>query len=544
MPRAFDMRLRVSVGTWRTTLLATIGLAGCGGSTAAANGTGGPAADSGAKPFGGGGAANSSGGASARMSTGGSTATGGAPLPTGDGSPGGSAGRSDASRAFNCDNPEPVPPAVQGGPNGGLVRCSNGAVHRPSAADCSSNIAAWHPVLAGHDGGIGNIQCTTNTDCTEKPNGYCVAATGFAGGGMPGVTLSNCAYGCVRDADCGAGQVCLCGDPVGSCVEATCNTDSDCLDGACIELGYLGVTGCGYGPTFSFGCWRPDMTCTTPTDCPGGSPCNYGKCQSVPVCGRPFLVEGVPCRAEPKETHDWAAYLEPAGLTGLDAAARAALTRYWTEVGLMEHASIAAFSRFALELMALGAPPSLLEATMAALRDETHHARLAFGLASAHCGTAIGPGPIPMTGALVSQTTAEIVATAFLEACVGETCAALEAAEAAERATDPAAIFVLRRIAADETRHAELGWRFVKWALATFGADVREAVEDALRRALWSNDSGTEREPTMAPESDETLARHGVLCAPLRAAVRAAAMQDAVVPCARALLGTGHAAAA
>jgi hypothetical protein len=209
----------------------------------------------------------------------------------------------------------------------------------------------------------------------------------------------------------------------------------------------------------------------------------------------------------------------------------------------MEHASIAAFGRFAVELLSLGAPLALQEATHDALRDETYHARLCFGLASAYAGRSIGPGRMPLDGAVLAQDPAAIVGTAFLEACVGETCAAIEAAEAAARTRDPAVSAVLRRVAADELRHAELGWRFVKWALAEFGEDARAAVVRALARASAEREVGAPCEASSQPEVD-VLACHGVLPAPLRAAVRAAAIRDVVMPCASALLGAEHAIAA
>jgi len=285
------------------------------------------------------------------------------------------------------------------------------------------------------------------------------------------------------------------------------------------------------------------MNCATATDCVGGSvACNGGYCESVPVCGRPFLVDGAACRAKAIRTTEWSAYLEPEGLGSLDRSTRDALAAHWTEMGLMEHASIAAFARFALELLALGAPPALLEATLSALRDETHHARLCFGLASAYAGRRIGPGCLPVRGALTAESAAAVVQTAFLEACVGETCAAIEAAEAAARATDPAVCAVLRRIAADEMRHAELGWRFVRWALDTFGADVRQIVAQAV-----SGIAMTERH-TSDSELDECdgapSVAHGALPETVRRAVRAAALQDVVLPCARMLLEVGCAVAA
>ena len=68
----------------------------------------------------------------------------------------------------------------------------------------------------------------------------------------------------------------------------------------------------------------------------------------------------------------------------------------------MEHASVAAFARFTLHLMSLGAPAALVERSNAALADETLHAKLAFAIASGYAGRAIGPGPLAIDGAFAA----------------------------------------------------------------------------------------------------------------------------------------------
>jgi hypothetical protein len=66
----------------------------------------------------------------------------------------------------------------------------------------------------------------------------------------------------------------------------------------------------------------------------------------------------------------------------------------------MEHASVAAFARFVLELLSAGAPLELVEGAGDAMRDELRHTQICFGLASAYAGAPIGPGPLDTTGAL------------------------------------------------------------------------------------------------------------------------------------------------
>jgi hypothetical protein len=142
----------------------------------------------------------------------------------------------------------------------------------------------------------------------------------------------------------------------------------------------------------------------------------------------------------------------------------------------MEHASIAAFARFSLQLLALGAPPELVDACTQALADETEHTKLCFQLASAYAGHAIGPGPLDIGHSLEATSLDQVVELVIVEGCFGETRAALEALEAADAATDPVIVAAYTRIARDEQRHAELAFRFVRWALAQGGQLVRERV--------------------------------------------------------------------
>jgi hypothetical protein len=148
----------------------------------------------------------------------------------------------------------------------------------------------------------------------------------------------------------------------------------------------------------------------------------------------------------------------------------------------MEHASIAAFARFTLQLLALGAPPELVADATRAMADETRHARLCFGLASRYAGHDVGPGPLDVGGALGAVTLLDVVELVVDEGCVGETAAALEAAWDAETAADPVERDVLSVIAEDEARHAALAVQFVAWA-AHRDARVLERVAHQLERA-------------------------------------------------------------
>jgi hypothetical protein len=378
------------------------------------------------------------------------------------------------------------------------------------------------------------VGCRTNGDCTAAPHGHCTTEFSEGFGGAPTVT---CHYGCVSDAECGAGRLCFCGDPIGQCVETSCKTDADCPSGVLCMEGAV-PSGCGSTPRFACG-----PLCKTDADCSSiasGSVCRDGNCANNFVCGRPFLVQGSARVAPSTSRGDWGFSLTP-DVAGVHVGVRRVLADHYTEMGLMEHASIAAFARFSLELLALGAPPELVALATDALGDETRHARACFGLAKAYGGARVGPGPLPLGGVLGGASFEGQVTTAFLEACVGESLAAIEVAEAAARATDPVIASTLQQIAEDETRHAALGFRFVQWALEQVDSRERAALVTKLGAAAAGTlrDMDTPSEP--AQDDEELLVAHGWLPARVRRELRRAAMENTVLPCVRALLAGSRA---
>jgi hypothetical protein len=206
---------------------------------------------------------------------------------------------------------------------------------------------------------------------------------------------------------------------------------------------------------------------------------------------------------------------------------RRRLSRYYTQVGLMEHAAVAAFARLAMQLMSLGAPSELVELAIQAQRDEVGHARFAFGLATELAGIPVGPGALSIEGSLDNMSIEHIAYTTVVEGCVGETIAALEAAELSERAATPTLHALLGQIARDETMHAQLAWKVVTWLLEVGCASVRHAVIQGFHDALLRPRS--ERETCL----DDTP--HGALDNELADEIRIQAQDRIVAPAARSL---------
>ena len=73
----------------------------------------------------------------------------------------------------------------------------------------------------------------------------------------------------------------------------------------------------------------------------------------------------------------------------------------------------------------------------------------------------------------------------------------------------------------------------MKWALDTFGADVRETIHEEMARL--ADEMGTAHE-TRRTARDEELLDHGVVTADVRGSIRRAALKQVVVPCLGALV--------
>jgi hypothetical protein len=216
------------------------------------------------------------------------------------------------------------------------------------------------------------------------------------------------------------------------------------------------------------------------------------------VLGRPARIAGEAHIAGVAATDAWSTEIA-IRTEDLDAGTRARLAAVWLDAARLEHASIAAFSNLALQLLVHGAPPALIAATHAAASDEVAHARLGFAIASRYAGRALGPARFAAAAALAAEIDLEALAIeTFVDGGLGEALAAAQAATAAELATDPAIAATLRRLAEDEARHAELAWSIVAWCAAQ-----RPDLVDTLQARL------TASRPPPAPRDD--LEHHGIL---------------------------------
>jgi hypothetical protein len=272
-----------------------------------------------------------------------------------------------------------------------------------------------------------------------------------------------------------------------------------------------------------------------------GEECCYVFCTGG-CCGRPLVVGGEVRLPDAVTRRDWLGPLSDDEPAQLDAVTREALATAWLDDARMEHASIASFSRFTLELLAFGAPPDLVADAQHATLDEVNHARSCFALASRFAERALGPGPLDASGPL-SSSLADAAAAAFEEGCVGETLAALSAREQHDAAGDFQVRRTLAEIADDEERHAELAWRFVAWALKVGGPAVHGALSNKLSELL-SAPQATAALDRPAGVDPSAWRRYGRLAQSEAARLRQTALSEVIAPCARALLAVPTAAEA
>ncbi len=199
-------------------------------------------------------------------------------------------------------------------------------------------------------------------------------------------------------------------------------------------------------------------------------------------------------------------------------------------MAIAEHAAVASFARFTMQLMSMGAPADLIAEATRAQGDEIRHALDCLTVASDLSEETLGLGQLNIEGALVGATdVSDILVDTIREACVNETVSAAQCQAAADEAQEPTIKAMLTQIAIDEQRHATLAWRTVRWILAEH-PDLRDLAAGTFVHAIahpfvTSDDPGTD------------LGAFGALSASQDQEVAASVVRQVIRPCMDALLG-------
>jgi hypothetical protein len=249
--------------------------------------------------------------------------------------------------------------------------------------------------------------------------------------------------------------------------------------------------------------------------------------------GRPWIVDGLARRAAVERSDDWADCID-LELATLDADTRAALADAWASEALSEHASVAAFTRFTMQLIALGAPAALVQASIRAGLDEVRHAQACFSLASAYAGGPVGAGPLDVRGGLDGSFDLEsITLTLAAEGCIAETVSLLLLAAARDRAKNPVVRAMLTKIVDDEEAHVLLAWEALAW-MCRRGASL-DGLLAVFRAAEQHVGFGATTERVGNPVA---MREHGYLSIEERREIATRALARVVAPAARELFAT------
>lgn len=146
----------------------------------------------------------------------------------------------------------------------------------------------------------------------------------------------------------------------------------------------------------------------------------------------------------------------------------------------LEAASVVAFRRLELELRRFGAPESLVRRAQEARRDEIRHARETARIAKKR-GAMVPPVEV---APFAIRSLLDVAIENVVEGCVRETYGALVAAFQAQRAEDPEVRALMRAIAPDETRHAELADDVARFLDRKLTAEERAIVANEREEAI------------------------------------------------------------
>jgi hypothetical protein len=203
-----------------------------------------------------------------------------------------------------------------------------------------------------------------------------------------------------------------------------------------------------------------------------------------------------------------------------------ALAQVWTEAGIAAHAAVAAQAEFAVHLLRLGAPASLLHGSARALLDETLLSAACLDLAQKHGADRPMLTVIPRRSDSANIDRAEFVLSTLRRGCIAATVESSCAREALEHCQDPEARELLQQLQHTRARSAQLSWRFLGWALRDTGAALADQVRVLVLTAL-----GSQPPMHVLTQHQRQLLRHGVLADEQRRAIEQRVLRDIVLPC-------------
>ena len=208
----------------------------------------------------------------------------------------------------------------------------------------------------------------------------------------------------------------------------------------------------------------------------------------------------------------------------------------WLQQAEAEHASIASFARHTLQLMSVGAPSDLIMRSQEASIDEIEHAKMCYGFASEFMGSKIYPGVLDVDGSLEKTDMNVIIESVIRDGCIQETISAIEGHFRAHHATDQVIKSSLRKIANDETKHAQLAWDTIQWIVAQYPeyeTHVNKIFVKELKKQeeMANKDLGSDLTPLCIDPSLESIStRFGIISKDDKEVVRNVGLNEFIKP--------------
>jgi len=203
------------------------------------------------------------------------------------------------------------------------------------------------------------------------------------------------------------------------------------------------------------------------------------------ICGdgRPYVTDGKLLQSElnicqesdqQSQSNDWILpHLKPN--LDFDQQTLKQLAERWSDQARAEQASVASFSLVTLQLLANGAPASLVRQSMRSGEQEIRHAQLSYSLASAYSGKQLSPGKFEPHSLHIEPNLTQLAVETFQHGCLVEMAATLRAARQLADEKDAVVVQVLKEIVLDEATHAALAWKTVQWAISK-DSELQERV--------------------------------------------------------------------
>lgn len=185
----------------------------------------------------------------------------------------------------------------------------------------------------------------------------------------------------------------------------------------------------------------------------------------------PVTCEYTVCAVEGRGHADIAKLTEATGSSEL--------ARYFVRAYHAEASSVGAFLQLRAELRQHNVSEDLQQRCLQAAVEEIHHARMMAKLAGdADCAL-----PELSFGDVPQRSLFELALDNAVEGCIFETFSALKAQYQAQHATDSRILAVMKVIAQDETRHAQLAWDIHQVLMAQLSDSEQQQIVEAQRSA-------------------------------------------------------------